>query len=289
MTGIRTVSDGAPGDPAWYPLQRALGIDAFRVNLFVSAGAGQRWSKNTTNAKAASRSCSRPGRPGDVRTGRRGGSRRFGLCSRCHGSFCAEERQGARAGHSTVHCWRRWRTVRIDLGQEPLFGHSTPRVGLLARIIVPRYVTRRWAGLYAGACLAKLTGTGSVLGWWSRSSSSSLVVIDSLFSASWALDDALFLAVAAFLGLALLLTRRGRRRMEVELIEDYDNRCSTHTPSPNEAMSDTGCRQGSSHLDSADPSDQGGQVRRVSHRSRNPCANNLMTKTRVGSGFRNWH
>ena len=41
MTGIRTVSDGAPGDPAWYPLQRALGIDAFGVNLFVSAGAGQ--------------------------------------------------------------------------------------------------------------------------------------------------------------------------------------------------------------------------------------------------------
>ena len=39
------------------------------------------------------------------------------------------------------------------------------------------------------------------------------VVIDSLFSASWALDDALLLAVAALIGLALLLTR-GRGESE---------------------------------------------------------------------------
>ena len=31
-----TVSDGEPGDPVWYPLQHALGIDTFGVNLFVA-------------------------------------------------------------------------------------------------------------------------------------------------------------------------------------------------------------------------------------------------------------
>jgi hypothetical protein len=39
------------------------------------------------------------------------------------------------------------------------------------------------------------------------------VVIDSLFSASWALDDGLLLAAAAVIALALLLTR-GRGRAE---------------------------------------------------------------------------
>jgi drug/metabolite transporter (DMT)-like permease len=39
------------------------------------------------------------------------------------------------------------------------------------------------------------------------------VVIDSLFSASWALDDGLLLAAAAVIALALLLTR-GRGRTE---------------------------------------------------------------------------
>ena len=40
------------------------------------------------------------------------------------------------------------------------------------------------------------------------------VVIDSLFSASWALDDGLLLAAAAVIALALLLTRgRGRSQM----------------------------------------------------------------------------
>jgi hypothetical protein len=36
------------------------------------------------------------------------------------------------------------------------------------------------------------------------------VVIDSLFSASWALDDGLLLAAATVVALALLLTRRSR-------------------------------------------------------------------------------
>jgi hypothetical protein len=39
------------------------------------------------------------------------------------------------------------------------------------------------------------------------------VVIESLFSASWALDDGLFLAAAAVIALALLVTR-GRGRPE---------------------------------------------------------------------------
>jgi hypothetical protein len=39
------------------------------------------------------------------------------------------------------------------------------------------------------------------------------VVIDSLFSASWALDDGLLLAAAAVIALALFLTR-GRGRAE---------------------------------------------------------------------------
>jgi hypothetical protein len=39
------------------------------------------------------------------------------------------------------------------------------------------------------------------------------VVIDSLFSASWALDDGLLLAAAAVIALALVLTR-GRGRTE---------------------------------------------------------------------------
>jgi hypothetical protein len=39
------------------------------------------------------------------------------------------------------------------------------------------------------------------------------VVIDSLFSASWALDDGLLLAAAAVIALALLVTR-GRGRPE---------------------------------------------------------------------------
>jgi hypothetical protein len=42
------------------------------------------------------------------------------------------------------------------------------------------------------------------------------VVVDSLFSASWALDDGLLLAAAAVIVLALLLTR-GRGRTEAEM------------------------------------------------------------------------
>jgi len=40
------------------------------------------------------------------------------------------------------------------------------------------------------------------------------VLIDSLFSASWAFDDGLLLAVAAVIALALLLTRGGGRAGE---------------------------------------------------------------------------
>lgn len=35
------VSDGGPNDPVWYPLQHALGIDTFGINLFVAREAGQ--------------------------------------------------------------------------------------------------------------------------------------------------------------------------------------------------------------------------------------------------------
>jgi hypothetical protein len=41
ITGMPTVSDGDPDDPAWYPLQHALGIDTFGVNLFVATHAEQ--------------------------------------------------------------------------------------------------------------------------------------------------------------------------------------------------------------------------------------------------------
>jgi hypothetical protein len=36
-----TVSDGEADDPTWYPLQHALGIDTFGVNLFVASRADQ--------------------------------------------------------------------------------------------------------------------------------------------------------------------------------------------------------------------------------------------------------
>ena len=35
------VSDGGPEDPAWYPLQHALGIDTFGANLFVATHGDQ--------------------------------------------------------------------------------------------------------------------------------------------------------------------------------------------------------------------------------------------------------
>ena len=37
ITSIPTVWDADSGDPAWYPLQHALGIDTFGVNLFVAS------------------------------------------------------------------------------------------------------------------------------------------------------------------------------------------------------------------------------------------------------------
>jgi hypothetical protein len=41
ITSVPTVSDGESDDPAWYPLQHALGIDTFGVNLFVARRADQ--------------------------------------------------------------------------------------------------------------------------------------------------------------------------------------------------------------------------------------------------------
>jgi hypothetical protein len=36
ITAIPTVSDSGPDDPVWYPLQHAMGIETFGVNLFVA-------------------------------------------------------------------------------------------------------------------------------------------------------------------------------------------------------------------------------------------------------------
>jgi hypothetical protein len=41
ITSVPTVSDGDSDDPAWYPLQHALGIDTFGVNLFVAGRVDQ--------------------------------------------------------------------------------------------------------------------------------------------------------------------------------------------------------------------------------------------------------
>jgi hypothetical protein len=41
VTAVPTVSDGDPNDPTWYPLQHALGIDTFGVNLFEATSADQ--------------------------------------------------------------------------------------------------------------------------------------------------------------------------------------------------------------------------------------------------------
>ena len=41
ITDLPVVSDGEPGDPVWYPLQHALGIDTFGANLFVARHADQ--------------------------------------------------------------------------------------------------------------------------------------------------------------------------------------------------------------------------------------------------------
>jgi len=41
ITSVPTVADGDSDDPAWYPLQHALGIDTFGVNLFVASRADQ--------------------------------------------------------------------------------------------------------------------------------------------------------------------------------------------------------------------------------------------------------
>ena len=41
ITSVPRVSDGGPDDPVWYPLQHALGIDTFGVNLFVASRADQ--------------------------------------------------------------------------------------------------------------------------------------------------------------------------------------------------------------------------------------------------------
>jgi len=41
MTSLPRVSDGDADDPVWYPLQHALGIDTFGVNLLVADRADQ--------------------------------------------------------------------------------------------------------------------------------------------------------------------------------------------------------------------------------------------------------
>ena len=41
ITSVPTVSDGGTDDPVWYPLQRALGIETFGVNLLVASRADQ--------------------------------------------------------------------------------------------------------------------------------------------------------------------------------------------------------------------------------------------------------
>jgi hypothetical protein len=41
ITSVPTVSDGGADDPVWYPLQHALGIETFGVNVFVASRADQ--------------------------------------------------------------------------------------------------------------------------------------------------------------------------------------------------------------------------------------------------------
>ncbi len=41
ITDLPVVPDGEPGDPVWYPLQHALGIDTFGANVFVARHADQ--------------------------------------------------------------------------------------------------------------------------------------------------------------------------------------------------------------------------------------------------------
>jgi hypothetical protein len=41
LTSVPAVSDGDADDPVWYPLQHALGIETFGVNLFVAGRANQ--------------------------------------------------------------------------------------------------------------------------------------------------------------------------------------------------------------------------------------------------------
>jgi len=41
ITDVPRISDGDADDPVWYPLQHALGIDTFGVNVFVASRADQ--------------------------------------------------------------------------------------------------------------------------------------------------------------------------------------------------------------------------------------------------------
>lgn len=41
IAAMPTVSDGRPEDPAWYPVQHALGLDTFGANLFVATRVDQ--------------------------------------------------------------------------------------------------------------------------------------------------------------------------------------------------------------------------------------------------------
>jgi mannose-6-phosphate isomerase-like protein (cupin superfamily) len=41
LSAVPKVTDGEPGDPRWYPIQHALGIDTFGVNVFVATRTDQ--------------------------------------------------------------------------------------------------------------------------------------------------------------------------------------------------------------------------------------------------------
>ena len=99
-----------------------------------------------------------------------------------------------------------------DLVQPLVFAHRAPLTHLL--LLYPgarfRWRSERWlTGAVYGACLIYPIGRLGVTTVMIFVG----VVIDSLFSASWALDDGLLLAAAAVIALALLLTR-GRGRAE---------------------------------------------------------------------------
>jgi hypothetical protein len=57
ITSVPTVSDSGSDDPVWYPLQHALGIETFGVNLFVANRADQTLVEEHDGARAGNKSC----------------------------------------------------------------------------------------------------------------------------------------------------------------------------------------------------------------------------------------